>query len=150
MSAVSIEPLREEDLEAAARLEALAFGELGALDVRLAHLREELVRPWARLRVARLSGLLVGFMLTWFVADEVHLLNVAVEPAQRRKGIGRALMDDLLREARTASAAKIFLEVRVSNEPAIRLYDSYGFERLGVRRRYYDDGEDALDMMRML
>jgi ribosomal-protein-alanine N-acetyltransferase len=147
---VEIQDLREDDLEGAARIDAVAFGpaapDHGAGD-RVAQLREELVRPWARLRAVRLAGQVAGYTLFWHVADEVHLLNVAVAPEHRRRGHGRALMGDLVGYARANGAAKVFLEVRVSNVPAIALYEAFGFERLSVRRRYYDDGEDALDMM---
>ena len=121
-----------------------------ALSARLSAFREELARPWARLRAAWLGEEVVGYALFWHVADEVHLLNVAVAPAHRRRGLGRALLEELVRYAREHAAAKIFLEVRVSNTPAIQLYEAFGFERLDVRKRYYADGEDALDMMRIV
>ena len=144
-----IVPLGEEDLASAARIDALAFpsGEHGSAEAREAQLREELVGPGARLRAARLGEEVVGYALFWHVADEVHLLNVAVSPDHRRKGLGRALVAELVRYAREHAAVKIFLEVRVSNVPAITLYESVGFERLDVRKRYYADGEDGLDMM---
>lgn len=145
-------PLAEGDVDAAARIDALAFpsGEHGSAEVRATQLREELARPWARLRAAWLGEEVVGYALFWHVADEVHLLNVAVAPAHRRRGLGRALLEELVRYAREHAAAKIFLEVRVSNTPAIQLYEAFGFERLDVRKRYYADGEDALDMMRIV
>lgn len=144
-----IVPLGEAEVEAAAHIDALAFpsGEHGSTEARGAQLREELARPWARLRAAWVGEEVVGYALFWHVADEVHLLNVAVAPAHRRQGLGRALVEELVRYAREHAAAKIFLEVRVSNAPAIQLYEAFGFERLDVRKRYYADGEDALDMM---
>lgn len=111
-------------------------------------LREELARAWARVRVARAGdGAVVGYILFWHVADEIHLLNVAVDPSARRGGIGRALVDDLVAYAREHAAAKVILEVRASNEVAIRLYERIGFARFNVRRSYYADGEDGIEMM---
>jgi ribosomal-protein-alanine N-acetyltransferase len=151
---VIIDALTEADLAAAIEIDLESFvpGELGvgAEDpraVRERSLREELVRTWARLRGVRdESGTLVGYSLFWHVVDEVHLLNVAVAVSARRKGLGRALMEDLLAYARAHSVARILLEVRASNAPAIALYESLGFTRFNVRPRYYADGEDALEL----
>lgn len=150
----TIDALTEADLEAAIEIDLEAFvpGELGvgAEDPRVVRersLREELVRTWARLRAGRdESGTLLGYTLFWHVVDEVHLLNVAVAVSARRKGLGRALMADLLAYARASAVARILLEVRASNAPALALYDSLGFTRFNVRARYYSDGEDAIEM----
>jgi ribosomal-protein-alanine N-acetyltransferase len=112
-----------------------------------AQLKEELGRPWARPRVARnAEGRATGMLLAWNVADEVQILDVAVHPALRRRGIGRALMSDALDAARARAAVRLFLEVRRSNAAAIALYRSFGFYALGVRKRYYPDDEDAVEM----
>lgn len=142
----SIEPMTEADVAEALAIDLASFP--GQSEAREAQLREELARPWARLRVARSErGGVLGYILFWHVLDEIHLLNVAVAPGERQKGIGRALMDHLLAYAAENAVAKIFLEVRASNVAAIALYDSLGFEHLGVRARYYTDGEDALEML---
>jgi [ribosomal protein S18]-alanine N-acetyltransferase len=151
---VTIDTLGEADLDGAVAIDVVAFvaGELGEgrEDPRLVRersLREELARPWSRLRAARdAGGTLLGYTLFWHVVDELHLLNVAVAPPCRRRGIGRALMDDLLAYARTHDVVRVLLEVRASNAPAIALYESLGFERFNVRARYYADGEDAVEM----
>jgi ribosomal-protein-alanine N-acetyltransferase len=76
-----------------------------------------------------------------------HVMNVAVDPTQRRRGIATAMIDWLL--ARVERDAQLTLEVRRSNASAIRLYEGFGFKNAGVRRRYYaDNGEDALIMWR--
>lgn len=150
----TIDALIESDLEAAIEIDLESFmpGELGAgaedpRVVRERSLREELVRTWARLRAARdESGTLVGYTLFWHVVDEVHLLNVAVAVSARRKGLGRALMADLLVYARANAITRVLLEVRASNAPALALYESLGFTRFNVRARYYSDGEDAIEM----
>lgn len=112
-------------------------------------LRDELVRPFGRLRVARdrASREIVGYVLFWHVTDEIHLLNVAVDRRKRRHGSGRALVNEVIAYARANAAVKILLEVRRSNEPAIRLYEGLGFETFNVRERYYFDGEDGIEMM---
>lgn len=110
---------------------------------------KELARPWARLWVVRreAAGDPVGFALTWRAADEVHVIDLAVAPEARRGGLGRALLDAVIADARTADARLLLLEVRAGNAPALALYRSAGFFEHGVRRAYYsDNGEDAVEM----
>lgn len=111
-------------------------------------LTEELARPWARVWVVREEDARVAaFLLTWHVVDELHVLNVATRADRRRRGLGRKVMEHGLAYARAHEVRRVFLEVRCSNAPAIALYRALGFTDLGVRRRYYPDGEDALEMM---
>ena len=78
-------------------------------------------------------------------------MDVAVAPASRRLGIGRALIERLLEEARDLSLTRILLEVREKNTGAIALYVSMGFEREGLRKGYYpDDGDNAVLMSRKI
>lgn len=147
--------MTEQDVDAALAIDVASFrpSDIGAerddpRPVRDKQLREELARTWARLRVARgPGGAVLGYVLFWHVADEVHLLNVAVDPARRRQGIGRALVEDVLAYARAHDASKVLLEVRASNDAALRLYERLGFQRFNVRRRYYADGEDGVEMV---
>jgi [ribosomal protein S18]-alanine N-acetyltransferase len=81
------------DLAAAAAIDRACF--TGNEARTEAQLREELERTWARVRVARRGPDVLGYALFWHVADEVHLLNVAVAPAARRAGVGRALVEDI-------------------------------------------------------
>jgi ribosomal-protein-alanine N-acetyltransferase len=112
------------------------------------HLTEELARPFARSRVAKdATGVVVGFLLTWLVADEVHVLDVAVRADLRRRGIGRVLMLDAIAHARADGRKQLLLEVRRSNAPAIALYRALGFYAVNVRKRYYPDDEDAIEMI---
>jgi [ribosomal protein S18]-alanine N-acetyltransferase len=93
------------------------------------------------------AGPILGYICFWLVADEIQMLNLAVHPAYRRQGLGRTLMTFLLTRAREEKALKVFLEVRPSNQAALGLYRSLGFEILYRRPRYYDsEGEDALVM----
>lgn len=90
-------------------------------------------------------GTLEGYLIAWPVMGEVHLMNLAVHPARRRRGIGGALLDDLLDRAQIEGWAPIWLEVRPSNQPALALYASRDFRIIGRRPEYYQDtGEDAL------
>jgi ribosomal-protein-alanine N-acetyltransferase len=155
---VELGALVEADLPAAIDIDLAAFvpSELGVgaeepRMVRERSLREELVRPWARLRAARdESGGLLGYALFWHVVDELQLLNVAVAIPARRRGIGRALMNDLVAYARAHGVARVLLEVRAGNAAAIALYEQLGFTQFNVRERYYADDEDAIEMTLVL
>lgn len=86
-----------------------------------------------------------GYIIYWVVADEMHLLNLAVHPSHRRRGISRALLSKALAQARSQGASVVWLEVRPSNLAALSLYQSFGFQEVGIRPGYYtDNGEDAL------
>jgi ribosomal-protein-alanine N-acetyltransferase len=108
----------------------------------------ELARRHARLWVAGVeeSGDVAGFLLAWHVADELELLDLVVDPALRRRGAGRALVAELCAYAREQRARLVALEVRKSNQAAIALYRGFEFAPSGERKRYYSDGEDALEM----
>ncbi len=95
------------------------------------------------------SGLLAAVLLR-SAADEVEILQVAVEPASRRLGLGRSLLRAALAMAAAAGAREAFLEVRPTNAPALALYASEFFEPVGLRRAYYADGEDARILRRSL
>jgi [ribosomal protein S18]-alanine N-acetyltransferase len=86
-----------------------------------------------------------GYVVFWVVAEEMHLLNLAVHPDHRRRGIARTLLTQALAQGRTHNVSVVWLEVRPSNDAALALYQSFGFKEVGLRPRYYNDnGEDAL------
>ena len=111
--------------------------------------RESFVREMeknvaARYLVAERNGRVIGYAGAWVILDESHITNIAVAEAERGKGVGRALVEALMRYISNLGAAYATLEVRVSNLRAQRLYESVGFVRVGKRKRYYEDnGEDA-------
>lgn len=99
--------------------------------------------------VAEGSGGVVGFLAVRVVAEEMEVLNLAVEPESRRQGVGGALLRAALVFGESAGATRISLEVRESNEAARRFYEGQGFRVVGRRRCYYrQPEEDALLMAR--
>ncbi len=97
--------------------------------------------------VYRSEGALVGYCVFMVAAGEAHLLNISIADAYQRKGYGARLLREILTAARGQGAALIFLEVRPSNEAGLRLYERFGFRRVGLRRGYYTANsgrEDAL------
>ncbi len=126
--------------------------------------RESYPTPWSRSMFAgelakpsslslgafdRESGVLVGYLVISRYVDAWHVMNVAVTAAHRRRGIARALLERLFEVTSSDERRGYTLEVRVSNEGAIKLYERLGFVARGVRRGYYTDNrEDALIMWR--
>lgn len=93
------------------------------------------------------EGQILGYCGYWGVAGEAQIFNVAVRPESRGVGIGRKMMEALMAQGKEDGLTEFTLEVRISNEPAIRLYHGLGFEDVGIRRRFYQKPvEDALLM----
>ena len=146
-SPLDVALMTEADVGVVAALEAASFpGTATPEGDRVARLREELARPWSRTWVAREDGRVVAFVLSWSVVDEVHILNLATQPDARRRGHARALLGHVIQNARSSGMRHLLLEVRRSNGPAIALYRREGFAATGLRRKYYDDDEDAVEM----
>lgn len=92
---------------------------------------------------------LAGYAVCWAVAGESHLLNIAVAPEWRGRGVARRLLAECIRRGARAGSRHIHLEVRTGNDDAIRLYRGCGFAFMGIRKGYYTDtGEDAILLSR--
>ena len=105
----------------------------------------ELSKPSSICLAAVRDDRLIGYLVCSRYADVWHLMNIAVDPEARRRGIARRMLEQLFDEA--GDDARYTLEVRTSNHGAIAMYERFGFRRAGHRRRYYhDNGEDALIM----
>ena len=109
----------------------------------------ELAKPTSICLGAFEGSDLVGYVINSRYVDAWHVMNVAVDPQHQRRGIATALLERLFEETQGDERRGYTLEVRVSNEEAIRLYEKLGFEPRGIRRGYYTDNrEDALIMWR--
>ena len=105
----------------------------------------ELQNPLSLWLVAQEGDTLVGYVGSQTCLDETDMMNIAVSPAFRRQGVARALIEALVSALREKGSKILTLEVRASNAPAIRLYDSLGFTQVGLRKNYYHNPkEDAL------
>jgi ribosomal-protein-alanine N-acetyltransferase len=107
---------------------------------------QELRLAEARLWVAREGSRTIGYLSARRIADELHILSIAVDPAHRRRGVARSLLDGALGQETARGARSALLEVRASNLGARAFYASTGFVAVGRRPRYYANGEDALLM----
>ncbi len=132
------------DLDRVVEIEAASFADPWSRALIVAELGNGLARPL----VAEVEGRIEGFIFAWIVADETHILDLAVDPALRGNRIGRELTLSALKSGKQEGAAYAVLEVRRSNAAARRLYATLGFRVVGRRSGYYqDNGEDALVMM---
>ena len=108
---------------------------------------EDYLYGLTRYRGLELDGVLVGYSVYGYDGDAFHLMNLAVLPGARRRGLGRVLLEDFLAAARAEGAPDAWLEVAVDNVAALALYRAYGFEDVRVRTKYYQpEGIDALVM----
>lgn len=131
-----------EDLAAVIRIEQRSFGDPWSPESLLSELMGDRLRLPL---VAERGGELVGFLMAWRVADQLHILNLASDPRCLRQGIGTALLREAARRGLAAGLVEATLEVRRSNVAGRAFYRHHGFREVGLRKRYYaDNGEDAL------
>ncbi len=150
--AIQIRDASRSDLPRILEIERLAFPSPWTL----ASFEREMTLPFSRVMVAipyddeeAASGTrrsIAGFLCRWLIADECHVLNIAVHPDSRRLGIGGVLITEAISEAKTNGAGVVTLEVRRTNLPARQLYRKFDFEERRLRRHYYGPGEDAIIM----
>ena len=108
------------------------------------NLKSELKNLNSKYIVAKENGLVVGFAGIWFSVDDAHITNIVVRKSYRHKGIGNALLKVLIELGKAKDS--LTLEVNTQNEIAQKLYLKYGFENLGVRKKYYGGTQDAYIM----
>lgn len=147
-AAITIDLMKKSDIEQVLAIEQASFSMPWSRNLFLSEFRSPLV---STLLVSIDKGTvrrITGYIVFWLVADEMHILNLAVSPESRRQGIARGLVGAGMMRALEKGARRAFLEVRVSNTAAQKLYSSLGFTGSGVRRDYYDSPvEDAVVMM---
>jgi [ribosomal protein S18]-alanine N-acetyltransferase len=142
--AIHIRDATVRDLPRIIEIERLAF----PAPWTLASFERELTLPFSRIMVALPADSpgIVGFLCRWLIADECHILNIAVHPESRRLGIGTVLMRESIHAANSTGTNVVTLEVRRSNLAARQLYRKFEFEERRLRRHYYGPGEDAIIM----
>lgn len=141
---VTVRPARIDDVDFIHRIEEACFSDAWSRDAFVSELEEN---PQAHYFVVEIGGEAVAYAGYWKILDQAHITNVAVLPEHRRKGIGVELIRKLLSSGDCRGIRSYTLECRVSNEAAIGLYESMGFQACGIRPKYYlDNQEDALIM----
>ncbi len=140
---MTVREMEIDDLEAVYRIErqnsSMPWDKNGLLSF--------LIRDGSVFLVAEDNGRIIGFAGLVSVADESDLINISVAPDRRREGAAEMLLNGIISGAQKLDVKKIYLEVRISNEPAIMLYRKFGFTDIGIRKNYYEKPvEDAIVM----
>jgi len=150
---VILAPARIDDIERISTIEAASFAQPWRPSTIIAEL--SVADSWHH--VARVpapddkTSEVVGYILVRFLTDEMHIMKLAVDPRWRQRGMATALLEAAQREATRRRAALMLLEVRPSNQAAIRFYRKAGFQNIAIRPNYYPQtGEDALVMSKRL
>ncbi len=155
---LSLRPMRVGDVPEVMKIEVRSFSLPWTEDAFLREIEKiPFSRPLVAEEVAGANGrtgpatgglVIVGYACWWEVKDECHITNVTVSPKARRRGVGKFLMTEILKDARRRGAVRATLEARIGNEAAVSLYEGFGFIPVAMRKGYYpDNGEDALVML---
>ncbi len=108
---------------------------------------DELTNPSSHIWGLLEEDNIIGYICFWIVADEIHIMNIAIHPKNRSKGMAKILLNKLIHTALNNNVSNIWLEVRPSNVVAFNLYKNMGFQKVGIRKGYYSDThEDAIIM----
>ena len=140
---IEIRKANEKDIPQIARLEKMCFSAPWSEKALLETMESE----ESLFLVAEKDKKTVGYIGSYFCHPEGYITNVAVDPEERRQGIGRRLIEELILRGKELELEFWTLEVRESNVPAISLYDSLGFEKVGRRPRFYSNPEEAAELM---
>jgi ribosomal-protein-alanine N-acetyltransferase len=141
---VVVAPMRTKDLRGVLRIEEAVFPQPWSHRLFVEELSQRKTRAY---RAAWVGRQIVGFAGQMFIDDESHVNNIAVDPGWQHRGLGAALLLDLVRTGLARGARHLTLEVRVGNKAALALYRTFGMAPVGVRPNYYPaTGEDALIM----
>ena len=143
---IIIRAMTVADLDAVLAIEETSF----PAPWRREHFLHELDAPHSFPFVAVVEGAVAGYLCLMSLFEEAQILDIAVDPHLRGRGIARMLTEHGFSVARKQGAEFMALEVRVSNIPAITIYERLGFVRTGVRQGYYEGKEDALLMEKSL
>ena len=136
--------MKEVHVAQVAELEKLCFADPWSEK----SIASELGNIWSYWIVALDSERVVGYIGSQSSADETDVMNVAVHPDYRRRGIAESLIESLIRELKNRGSHALMLEVRDSNAPAIALYEKLGFQQVGLRKNYYHNPKEHARILR--
>ncbi len=109
--------------------------------------KSELLNPNSKYIVAKINNEIVGFAGIWKAVDDIHITNIVTAKKFRKHHIGSTMLSKLIEMAEDEKEiTSITLEVNSNNEPAIKLYEKFGFKKVGLRKKYYNNTDDAIIM----
>ena len=109
-------------------------------------LKQELENGKSKYFVVKQENEIVGFAGILLIIDQVNIMNIVVKKDKRNLGIGSSLLEEIIRYSKIHNATSITLEVNEKNIPAIKLYEKYGFKQVGLRKKYYNNEDNAILM----
>ena len=139
MGMISIHKMECRDLSGVYEISSKSFAAPWSLPAIEAEYNNDL----AYYLVARSDDKTIGFIGAWLVFDEVQITNIAVDPAYRGQGTAKLLLGRLITDMTARGMSVAFLEVRVSNVAALKLYEAFDFIYIGYRKQFYENNEDA-------
>jgi len=142
----TIEKMKPIHLSAVLAIEKKSFPQPWSLSLFMSEFTNRL----ATYLVLRIKRKVIGYIGYWNLFEEAHITTFAIHPDYRRQGFGKKLIQYALNLIMNQGCHEVFLEVRVSNFPAQNLYRSLGFSSIGIRKKYYSDGEDAIIMKKII
>ena len=140
---ITVTPFEREDIPALAEIEREEF----SIPFKEKDFEDLYNSSYSYVLVARQGEAVVGYVSFNIIIDECSIINFATKNEFKRQGVGKKLMDTLISHCKGCGVRKVFLEVRVSNAPAIALYEKYGFEGVGISKNHFSaPREDAILM----
>jgi len=143
MDSLTIRQAAQEDLTIIQEIEKVSFPSPWSTDIFQTTLSDQRCRNI----VICSNGEVVGYCFAFMMKTMLHMLNLAVHPGHRKKGVAKRLLNEIISGARTCDKEYVFLEVRKSNEQARLLYESIGFSRVSTWPKYYTDTREDADVM---
>lgn len=139
-----VREMTKEDLEEVVNIESSLYKDKWNKEAYLRDLENEIAYNY----VLEHKGVILGYYGFWLMFDNIDITKVSIRKELQGKGLSKILMEDMFNRISNSDINTITLEVRVSNEVAIALYEKYGFKKISVREKYYENVEDAYVMQK--
>lgn len=146
MDSIKISAMTLRDLDSICNILTCEFDDFWNYNI----LKKELENENSKYLVAKSDDEIVGFGGIWFSVDDIHITNIVVKKGYRNKKIGTLILSALIDICKNQTQKSITLEVNSNNIPAQKLYENFGFKIVGIRKKYYNNIDNAILMTKLL